>query len=476
MGTYHTQSSSVMEKMLDYAAKSYGDTEFISKMAGYDNMLGVLQGTELLIQGTLVPNSRIRLANESSSSSSDSDIAVYIGPNDSSTIYTTPLSAVYIVNASGTSYQYSTESVQGDMDVGTAQTPSKYSFDDWGSFYLYPGDDGTTHIEDFTRTWGTKNSLSKAFGGGQSTVVQVAAISSAVAGQQSPLAPSTFSQKYSQDRYDLEQNGTALMLSLYDRAVARMYNQPMLDNFAVCNQWPNSCGASDGYFIDGGFSDGPSLVINVAQYQMTSGGELNQTLKVILTNTNEAWGSAYQYTQVLQYFESPVNQNIAPGAFNWGKGFSLPYRSPQIFEELMNESTLDSLIEPISDSNMTTAILKGTTINSPIFNIKAGQSVEILLINLNEPITTFLVTPDISELYTEPLADMTVHIAENEELANRIKLFVEPALIHDEFDADDVSTPSPSSGHPILTGVQFSTVAALYLYFFLGAYPFMWGY
>ena len=45
-----------------------------------------------------------------------------------------------------------------------------------------------------------------------------------------------------------------------------------------------------------------------------------------------------------------------------------------------------------------------------------------------------------------------------------------------KIDVDDMSTPSPSSGHPILTGVQFSTVAALYLYFFLGAYPFMWGY
>jgi len=35
-------------------------------------------------------------------------------------------------------------------------------------------------------------------------------------------------------------------------------------------------------------------------------------------------------------------------------------------------------------------------------------------------------------MYTKPLADMTVSIAENEELANRIKLFVEPALIDDD--------------------------------------------
>ena len=37
---------------------------------------------------------------------------------------------------------------------------------------------------------------------------------------------------------------------------------------------------------------------------------------------------------------------------------------------------------------------------------------------------------------------MTVHIAENEELANRIKLFVEPALVHEN---DDSSKATPSS-------------------------------
>lgn len=435
----------MMDKMLLYTSKSYGDMEFTKKIAWYENKLDVLKGTDLIIQSALVPNSRVR-NNESSSS----DTAVYIGPNDSDTIYTVPLSAVYIVDGFGSSYRYSTINLpQWSLDVSRAQTPSQFSFDDWTDFYLYPGENGTTNITDFTAPF---NSFAQPVFGGGSTVVQVASISSAVMGNRSPIIPSSYSQKYSKDRYNLEQNGTFVELALYDKAIARMYDQPILDNFAVCSQWPNSCGDRDGYFIDGGFTDGPSLVINVAQYQARNNyGDMNETLKVILTNTNQAWGTDYQYTQILQFFEAPLNQDVEPGGFNWPPGWSLPCQSQQIFEEFMDESTLDSLIKPIPGSNMTTAILKGTTIDSPIFNIKAGQTVEILLINLNDPITTYVITPDLIDMYTKPLADMTVSIAENEELANRIKLFVEPALINDDDDDGDIDETSgdnnpPSSG------------------------------
>ena len=432
---------------------------FANKTAGYDNKLDVLKGTDLFIQSSLVPNSRVRNSNESSSL----DTAVYIGPNDSSTVYTVPLSAVYIVDDFGTTtYRYSTIKAQQSLDVSRAPTPSQYSFDDWNDFYLYPGENGTTNIEEFASQ---SNGLAQPFGRdsclggnckGDSTVVQVASISSAVMGTRSPIIPSIYSQKYSKKRYELEQNGTFVERALYDKVIARMYKQPLLDNFAVCNQWPNSCGERDGYFIDGGFTDGPSLVINVAQYQAWyNDRDMNETLKVILTNTNEAWGTDYQYTQILQYFDSPLNEDVEPGGFNWPPGWSLPCQSQQIFEEFMNESTLDSLIEPIPGSNMTTAILKGTTIDSPIFNIKAGLAVEILLINLNDPITTYVITPDLIDMYTKPLANMTVSIAENEELASRIKLFVEPALIKSgDGEINETSSSSSSQGSLISDDVD----------------------
>ena len=224
-----------MDKMLLYTSKSYGDTNFTKKTTSNDNKIDDLKGTDLFIQSALVPNSRVR-NNETSSS----DTAVYIGLSDGDTIYTVPHSAVYIVDDFGTtSYRYSTINVaQRSLDVSRAPTPSQFSFGDWKDFYLYPGENGTTNIEEFASK---SNSLAQPFGRdscgggnckGDSTVVQVASISSAVMGNRSPIIHSTYSQKYSKERYDLEQNGTLLELALYDKAIARMYDQPILDNFA----------------------------------------------------------------------------------------------------------------------------------------------------------------------------------------------------------------------------------------------------
>ena len=234
-------------------------------------------------------------------------------------------------------------------------------------------------------------------------------------------------------------------ISKFDQAVNRIYSEPMLDKFAVCSQWPNECGTTDSIFVDGGFADNPALVINVAQYHLSGGRDLAKKLKVILANTNRASGTDYQYTQALKYFDSPINEGVEPGDFIWPASWAVPLQSPQIFAESMDASTVDSLIEPIQGSNMTTILLKGTTIDNPVFGIKAGQEVEILAVNLNEDIITFIATPGLSELYTEPLADMTVHIAENEELANRIRAFVESDLDEDTASPTDSPLPAGSS-------------------------------
>jgi hypothetical protein len=77
---------------------------------------------------------------------------------------------------------------------------------------------------------------------------------------------------------------------------------------------------------------------------------------------------------------------------------------------------------------MTTARLNGTTIDNSSFGVYAGQQVEILLLNLNEDITTLVtlvVGKDNVEKYTQPLADMTRHIASNQELVEQVHNFVE---------------------------------------------------
>jgi hypothetical protein len=229
--------------------------------------------------------------------------------------------------------------------------------------------------------------------------------------------------------------GSIFVPKYYDKSVNKMYQTPSFDNFAVCSQWPNVCGETDGYLVDGWFIDNPALVINVAHYQQRNNQDNNSssssnstttgsTLKVIITNTNDVWNTTFNRAQILHYYSTYFNQNVQPGEFLLTPGFWTPYRSPQIFAEYMDESTLDDTLSTIPNSHMTTSYLVGTTINNPAFGILPGLTVEILLLNLNEDIPTTLVGSMAIKKYTEPLVNMTSHIASNEVLLQRVRDFV----------------------------------------------------
>jgi hypothetical protein len=159
------------------------------------------------------------------------------------------------------------------------------------------------------------------------------------------------------------------------------------------------------------------LAINVAHYQRRNKG--STTLKVNITNTNDVWNTTFNRAQLLHYYSTYFNQNVQPGEFLWTSGLMTPYRSPQIFAEYMDEGTLD-----IPNSNMTTSLLVGTTINNPAFGILPGLVVEMLLLNLNVDIPTSLVGSEAIKKYTEALVNMTSHVASNEVLLQRVRDFV----------------------------------------------------
>ncbi len=126
----------------------------------------------------------------------------------------------------------------------------------------------------------------------------------------------------------------------------------------------------------------------------------------------------------------------------------VPYQSPQIFSGVLDASTYNDLIQSIDGSNMTTALLKGTTVDNPVYGTRAGQPVKILIVNINEPITTYIATPALAAHFTAPLADMATNIANSGELSRRIKAFVEPLSSDDNGDSDgngDIGEPSSSS-------------------------------
>ena len=74
-----------------------------------------------------------------------------IGPSDGSgDLYTTPLSAAYIVNSTYNGFQYSTfdSPSSGQVDVFIGSTPTTFDFGDWDDYFLFPAQNGSILARD----------------------------------------------------------------------------------------------------------------------------------------------------------------------------------------------------------------------------------------------------------------------------------------------------------------------------------------
>ncbi|CAB9522678.1 expressed unknown protein [Seminavis robusta] len=458
---YDGDWTAFIDDMMASAALVYGDTTFPTRIANGDNRIAPLRGTDLLVQSALLANARIRANNMTTGM----DTTVNIG-NRNEQLYTLTLSAAYTVNDTFAGFQYNTlDSNDDGMLMTYAQsTYPEHAFTDFEDYHLYPPASNAEILQPQTPQEQPAQEFAAPFGGA-ATVVQVAAVSSAAVGPFSPAGPSTFTQALSKMRVALEDD--FLTKSIFDRAANRLYASPLLDKFAVCTQWPNPCSETDGLMIDGGLVDNAAIPINIAQYHLTAQNPLDKTLKIVVTNTNEAgsWDSDRMNAQLLQYFNTSLNQGVPPGDYIWFDALPLPFRSPQIFQDSMDMDTLNALLEPIDGSDMTTAVLQVTTTDNPAFGIQAGQAVEILLINLNAPITTFIVGKTIVEQMITPVADMVHDIAANEELLARIKAFFGFPPTQDTSNqtpppANDTTTTATVNGMPNNNGLQSTSAAA----------------
>lgn len=477
---YDGDWASFVQSMLEAAAEAYGHVggNLSAIEAIPENRLTPLQNTDLIIQAGLVPNSRIRLASadtrrklyvgrsigrtvdaiasfiNSALFEEDQDMAVYVGPpppepSADGLLYTTAFSAAYVVNSTSNGFHYGTydSNSQGtDLVTYVAPTPTEFEFDTWRDFHLFPldareetmskvparnivGMDGEpmsgqgSANNNETMMMMETGTMPKPFGGKPATVIQLAAVSSAVAGAFSPSVPSLFSQALSLQRELVREERGFLALPAFDLAVNNVYESVLVDDAAVCSQWPSKCDANDGRFVDGVYIDNPAVAVNIASYQKSTGANLNTTIKLVLTNTNQDVNTTQQRAQILQYFQTDFNENVPPGGYIWLPAWWSPTRSPQVFVNTMTSEQLDALLEPIEGSLMTTAVLKGTTMDNPSFGVKAGQNVEILLINTNADIPTMIATPDVIQDETIPLAAMAQNIAANQELVQRVRDF-----------------------------------------------------
>jgi hypothetical protein len=137
----------------------------------------------------------------------------------------------------------------------------------------------------------------------------------------------------------------------------------------------------------------------------------------------------------LGYFRTSFNEGIAPGDFIWPPGpladlgESNPTRSKQIFVEFLDDASMLDAFVPIPGTNLTTAIYKVTTLDNSVFQVKSGQDVEILLLQINSNIPTFVTNKDNTALLTPSFGDLGKTIAQSEVLLERITAFLDsPSL------------------------------------------------
>ena len=361
------------------------------------------------------------------------DTLIYLGPPAAEDqFYTTTQGVAYVIGNTGERFFYMSDTTTSDdFKLYQGRTDYDFSFRDFNQFYLYQDTPGENTIDNPFFGGGDLmegDSFRTPFRG-EATVAQVASISSAAGATMSPASPITYAQFISLAWAGLrEELGPLLLIPgriLFDRAVNRIYQAPTFDNIAVCSQWPSVCGKKDGFFLDGAFVENMALSATISQYQLQSTIDDDKPLKILLTNTNQGWEN-YEYSEFLQYFDSPFNEGVPPGGHLSIAARYVPLRSPQLFQDFMDEDSLNDLIEPIEGSNMTTALMSGlTTLDNSVYGIQRNLRVDLMLINLNEPITTFIVGPAIIRNTTAPLAEMVQKIASNNVLVQRVRDFYE---------------------------------------------------
>jgi hypothetical protein len=267
----------------------------------------------------------------------------------------------YAVKGTYTFFKYAVEESARPLVARTAPAPASFFFDDWANFNLFPPSaDGSilaTVSGEFQPTFNDEPSA-----------VQIAAASSAAAGDIGGASPSVLAQRLSTVSF-----GTSIsplvpdalkstFLGIVDQAANTSYTIPGLEDLGVCSQWPEICTERDARLIDGGFADGPTVALNIGQYQTVDNGDLSRYMKIIFTDHNYFADSNVKF---LSYFETPFNKDVAPGEFIWADGpQATPWRSPQIFEEELDDSTMLDAFRPIEGANFTTAVYYATTIDN----------------------------------------------------------------------------------------------------------------
>jgi hypothetical protein len=435
-----------IQGMLNATSAVYGDPDFVSRIVNAGNRLPVFQNTDFYVQMGLAPNAR-----------SDNGNIVTLGPNQNpSQVYSVPLPMQYAVQKDASFFNYAVDDKDLPFVSTTFAAPTSYNSTDWEDYFRYPPPESAsvlTTITKLTNRSTTTSFFRKPFGGMDPTVAQLAGSASSVFATYSASDPSIFSQQGSiadvmLQRANVTAIERAIAIQLVQSAYQSIYETPIFEGCAVCTQWPEPCGDMDGRIIDGGFVDGPNLAQTIGQYQ--NGGDLSKTLKIILTNHNYY---ADENSRFLGYFSTSFNEGIAPGDFIWPPGLSAglgetnPSRSKQIFMEFLDDASMLDAFVPIPGTNLTSAVYKVTTVENPVFQVKSGQDVEILLLQINSNIPTYVTNKNNTALLTPLFGDLVKTIAQSDVLLERISAFLDsPSMAPTASSVTTTLTPTSGTG------------------------------
>jgi hypothetical protein len=414
--------ASFIRAMLRATSEGYGDIGFADRSANAQNFVPQLSKVDLLIQMSLAPNSKVR----------NTSAISYLSPGGKSDdVISVPLGALYAVSSDGsTSFHLaSTGSQEGHtLSAILGSAPEKFVLKDYDGFYLYPNTNGSIVVT-VADVVNPGSDFQVPFGGAP-TVTQIAAASSASDGGYAGTVPSVLAQTLSIMQAKLQGSNSVVNFAvdeIVDRIGQELYSNPLFQNLAVCSAWPNTCTESDGRLLDGSYSDGPSVAMNIGRYQSSDNRSKFNTIKMIVADHKT---TEENNVHLLSYFSTTFNKGVNPGDFIWlpsttsDPAQNTPVQSPQIFQEYIDESTFESSFHPINGINVTYAILNATTIDNPAFGVVSGQPVELLVLHTNSDIPTALLGADLTTAYIEPLATMAESIASSMELVHVIKSFV----------------------------------------------------
>lgn len=428
-GHFNGSWAAIVDAMLDSASSNYGDDSFTNRSYSFSDKVAALQGTELYVQTSLSPTSRANFNASTSSSSGDLVYLTLSSTQDQGQVYTVPLAAHFAAKLNRTFFNVAAD---GALSTMYEPAPSSFSRGEYENYFLYPGTGGTVLTTLSNPPTGTLAPFQDPFGGSP-TVSQVASASSAALGGFSGDAPSVLAQATSMISYEIQNSGLSLKeraeyQSLLNEFSTIVYSYQLFGRISVCSQWPSECSTSDSQFIDGAYTDGLTLALNIGEYQTVDAGDLSTTLKVIVTNNNYMTDSNVKF---LSYFQTDFNAGVAPGDYLWapsessnGTAAPTPWRSYQIFSDYLDDESLDAKLQPIVGTNLTYALVNATTLDNAAFGVRAGQKVEMLLLQINSPIPTTLVGRNVTQANMVPLADMAESISNSTALMEIVQAFV----------------------------------------------------